>query len=320
MGASLLRASILATVSDPQPRRALRFMAYLLVTVVVLLHGAAAAGARSSALPVQVRLGSTGRPIPGRFLGLSFEVNELGSYIQEGPTFDRTISLLRPRSGGPIVVRLGGKSADDAFWDAPTLGMPSWVFEIGNDWLAQLSSLAKRDRLEVTLDLNLAVHSPAMVASFAKSASDALGPRLLALAIGNEPDLFRFQPGLDVEKVSDTIAGTLSRWTQAYSPGEYRSDYLAYARALTQAVPGPALEGPETTSPAWAWIHAMAGLRQLAPIPDSASFIRCPHAGRGTRRSTRGSFHCSQSGHQQVWPMGYAVRSSSHGDTASPCG
>jgi hypothetical protein len=104
-----------------------------------------------------------------------------------------------------------------------------------------------------------------MEASFAKSALKALGPRLAALAIGNEPDLFRFQPGLEVEKVPGTITGTSGRWAQAYSPGEYRSDYLAYARALTQAVPGLALAGPETTSPSSAWMHAVAGLRQFRP-------------------------------------------------------
>jgi len=223
VGSWLSQESILATVFGHRSVRSssaawivLRcgaaVVAYLLLSGVVFVHAAAAAGARTSALPGQVRLGSPGRRIPGTFLGLSFEVNELSSYVEEGPAFDRAISLLRPHAGGPMVVRLGGKSADDAYWDAPTLGTPSWVFEIGNDWLAQLSSLAKRDRLEVTLDLNLAVHAPAMEASFAKSALDALGPRLAAVAIGNEPDLFRFQPGLDAERVAGTIAGTRPRW------------------------------------------------------------------------------------------------------------
>ena len=117
----------------------------------------------------------------------------------------------------------------------------------------------------LTLDLNLAVHSPSMEASFARAALGALGPRLSALAIGNEPDLFRFQPGLDDERVPATVAGTLPRWTSGYSPDKYRRDYLAYARALAQAVPGVALAGPETTGPAAAWIHAVAGLGDLGP-------------------------------------------------------
>ena len=226
---------------------------------------ATAASARNSGQPVQVRLGSPGRRIPPTFLGLSFEVNELSSYTRDGLVFDRAISLLRPRAAGPMVVRLGGKSADDAYWGAPTFGAPAWVFEVDDAWLKQLSSLAERDRLDVTLDLNLAVHSSSMEASFARAALEALGPRLAALAIGNEPDLFRFQPGLDDERVPATSAATLPSWTSGYSPKRYRADYLGYARALAQAVPGVALEGPETTGPASAWIHAVAGLGSLGP-------------------------------------------------------
>jgi hypothetical protein len=242
-----------------------------IVAAYVLMGGATgdhAATARAGISPVsvQVRLTSLGRVIPQSFLGLSVEVNELSSYAQAGAVFGRAISLLRASGGGPIVLRVGGKSADDAYWDTSTRGLPSWVFEIDDGWLRQLASLAERDRLEVTLDLNLAVHSPSMEASFARAALEDLGPtRLVGLAIGNEPDLFRFQPGLNAESHAGVALGARREWTRGYSPVQYRRDYLAYARALQQAVPSVALAGPETTSPAPAWLDAVTGLGRLGP-------------------------------------------------------
>ena len=241
-----------------------------IVAAYVLMGGAtgdhaATARAGISLVSVQVRLTSLGRVIPQSFLGLSVEVNELSSYVQAGAVFGRAISLLRASGGGPIVLRVGGKSADDAFWDASTRGLPSWVFEVDDVWLRQLASLAERDRLEVTLDLNLAVHSPSMEASFARAALEDLGPQLEGLAIGNEPDLFRFQPGLNAETDAGAVRGARRQWTRGYSPGQYRRDYLAYARALQQAVPSVALAGPEATSPAPAWLDAVTGLGRLGP-------------------------------------------------------
>src|SRR5947209_10790584 len=118
----------------------------------------------SHTLTVKISLTGTSQRIPTSFLGLSVEVNELLSYVQEGAVLDRALSLLRPASGDPIVLRVGGKSADDAYWETQPLNAPPWVFEIGPDWLGQLATLARRDRLRVSLDVNLAVHSPLMAA------------------------------------------------------------------------------------------------------------------------------------------------------------
>ena len=237
----------------------------------VLLAAGAAGGetavalASTPTLPMRVRLTGRVQSIPGSFWGLSVEANELLNYVREGAVFDRTISLLRPASGGPLQFRVGGKSADNAYWKTPTSGAPPWVFGLGDDWLGQLGALARRDRLRVTLALNLAAHSPLMAASFASAADRALAPAGLAgLAIGNEPDLFGSQPGLEGERVADTVPMPTG-WTRDYSASTYRRDYREYAQALADAVPGVPLAGPETARSASEWLHVLTRLGPLSP-------------------------------------------------------
>jgi len=242
----------------------------LVVVWVLLVAGAAGsepgvARAFSPTLPMRVRLTGRVQSIPGSFWGLSVEVSELLDYVREGAVFDRAISLLRPASGGPLQFRVGGKSADDAYWNASTWGAPPWVFALGDDWLGQLAALARRDRLRVTLAVNLAVHSPLMAASFASAADRALAPAGLAgLAIGNEPDLFAGQPGLEAERVADSVPMPVG-WTRDYSASTYRRDYRVYAQALADAVPGVPLAGPETARSASEWLDVLTPLGPLRP-------------------------------------------------------
>jgi hypothetical protein len=105
-----------------------------------------------------------------------------------------------------------------------------------------------------------------MAAEFAKAAFEALGPDGLAgLSIGNEPDLFIHQPGLQRERVAATIPSTPKAWTHDYSPSSYRRDYVAYARALSAVVPGIPLAGPETAGHTHGWLSAVAALGPLTP-------------------------------------------------------
>jgi hypothetical protein len=218
------------------------------------------------ALPAELVLSNGSQRVPRAFLGISVEANELLSYVHEGPVFDRALGLMREASGAPLAFRIGGKSSDDAYWNVSTAHAPSWTFELGRRWLGQLAGLARRDRLQITLDLNLAVHSPAMEARFAKAVLGALGrSRLAGLAIGDEPDLFGHQPGLDLERISSTMRSARGRWTVGYSPAHYRADFRAYAQRLSRAVPHIPIEGPEAAGSNPFWLHSLGGLGRLGP-------------------------------------------------------
>jgi hypothetical protein len=229
--------------------------------------GEAVAVPRGRSLPARVRLSDAGsRSIPESFLGLSVEVSELSTYARAGAAVDRVLGLLRPLPASSIPLRVGGSSADRAYWQVPALAAPRWVVGLDDAWVGELAALAARDRLRVTLGLNLAVHSPAMAVSLASAVAHALGPAGLAgLAIGNEPDLFAYDPGLQRERIASTLQSTPQRWTRRYSPSGYRGDYIAYARALAGALPGVALLGPETTSAGRRWLAALGGLGRLGP-------------------------------------------------------
>lgn len=162
-------------------------------------------------MPVTVTVALTGiaHAVPDSFLGLSVEVSELESFARAGAAVDRVMSLLRARSEGPLLLRVGGRSADETYWNASTADAPRWVFAPGSEWLRLLAALVRRDDLRVTVALNLAVHSPSMASTFARAIVRALPTGGLAgLAVGNEPDLFVWQKALDQERVASTTAST----------------------------------------------------------------------------------------------------------------
>jgi hypothetical protein len=204
--------------------------------------------------------------IPPSFFGLAIEYDELGDYEAEGSLFDRALSLMQPQDGAPMVLRVGGKSGDDMYWDTATNHAPPWVFELDDQWMAQLAALVRRDDLHVMLGLNMAVHSPQMAADFAKAARAALPRRsIVGLDVGNEPDLYYLQPALQKERVASTLPSTAPDWTHGYSPADYRRDYDEYARVLTAQVPGIPLAGPDTVSSVLDWVTALGGLGAESP-------------------------------------------------------
>jgi len=231
-------------------------------------------------LAAEVSLGAGGPAVPHSFSGLSIEYNELSAYEQAGPLFDRVVGLIRPADNSPILLRIGGKSADDTYWNTPTAaGAPPWLTEVGQAWLQPLGALVRRDGFHVMLDLNLAVHAPQMAASFAQAAVKALPAGALAgLAIGNEPDLYFHQPGLDEERASSTLPTTPTNWIGSYSPTAYRGDYLAYASALAAAVPGVRIAGPEIAAARPGWLQRLlpsllGGVTQM-PNAHASELVR----------------------------------------------
>jgi hypothetical protein len=219
----------------------------------------------ASDLPAQITFTGASRRIPTSFFGLSVEYKELRTYIDSGALFRRMLSLVRPRDGSPLLVRIGGKSADHVWWGTSEK-TPKWVTTIGQQWLSRLSALISRADLEVMFDLNLAVHSPTMAARFARAAVQTL-PRssIVGFEVGNEPDLYWRQPWLEKQRVATSSSDVPRRWTGNYSPTDYARDYTAYARAVTAAAPGIPLGGPEIISSKVNWLTALSGLGRLTP-------------------------------------------------------
>jgi hypothetical protein len=230
------------------------------------IEASAYSSAVRPALAAYLQFTGGGRRIPRSFFGLSVEYKELHAYLQSGPLFDRVISLVRPRDGGPMLMRIGGKSADHVWWDSATERPPMWVSRIGETWLERLSGLVRREDLRVVLDLNLAVHSPRLSATFAQAAVQAL-PRgaVAGLEVGNEPDLYWRQPWLEKQRIRTTSSNVPLHWTRNYSAADYRRDYQDYARALSARVPGIPLGAPEIISSKLDWLAAVSGLGRLDP-------------------------------------------------------
>ncbi len=229
------------------------------------LSGAKAA-APPPPLPVYFTLGSGGVRVPSSFFGISTEYDQLVSYEKEGAPFDRALSLIRPEDGTRMLLRIGGKSADHTFWQTAPTKYPRQVIKLGPTWMNGLADLVRRDSLRVMLDLNLAVHSPSLEATFAKAAQQALpAGRLVGLEIGNEPDLYWRQPWLEKSRLDSSTKTTPNNWTVNYSPADYRRDYTSYARTLMPRIHGVPLGGPEIISNKAPWLSSIEGLGGFDP-------------------------------------------------------
>ncbi len=251
---------------ERRPLAAIGCATVIALGVLSMGAGGAARAAGTPPLPAAFTLTGGGIAVPRSFFGLSMEYNQMPVYAQEGPVFDRALALIRPQDGTRLVLRIGGRSTDHTYWETPRPQNPKHLIEIGPDWMDQLAGLVQRDGLRVMLDLNVAVHSPTLEASFVQSAIKALPRgRLMGLEIGNEPDLYWRQPWLSEGRIASTIASTPRRWAVNYNASDYRRDYVDYARTLHAKVPGIPLGGPAIISNNPPWLSAVEGLGPLDP-------------------------------------------------------
>lgn len=214
----------------------------------------------SSSAPVDVRatIGTaTSRRLPRSFLGLSIEYWDLLKLDRDPASLRRVFGLVRVPGDGPVILRVGGDSADQSYWGArsPGLRLGPWPYRLTGSWLRKLAAVTRAARLHVILDLNLAAQSASMAARFARAASRTL-PRgsLSALEIGNEPDIYHHWVDYHLPGRRGLFAAP-SGWDE-FSPSGYAAAFSRYARLLQRAVPGLPLAGPEAAYPlrdlAWA--------------------------------------------------------------------
>jgi len=223
--------------------------------------------AAPAAVTVTVSASTPGTAVPSSFLGLSTEYWALPEWSSQMPLLERVMRLLRVPGNGPMVLRIGGDSADHSFWDPHDEAMPDWAFAIAPRWLAQTSQLVRTLGLRVILDLNLITDSPVQAADWAQAAESALPHGSIAdFEVGNEPDIYTRTAWLAI------TAGTAAPRRSFAAPlpaaltaRDYVRDFNAYANSLRQVaanVPlaGPALARPHTHA---AWVPALiAGARR----------------------------------------------------------
>lgn len=186
-------------------------------------------------------------PVPSSWFGISTEYWALPLFERDMPVFERVLALLHVPGDGPLVLRIGGDSADHSFWDPRVKRMPEWAFELTPAYLARLRSLVRRDRVKLIVDLNLLTDTPLTAAAWARAAETQLPHgSIVAFEVGNEPDLYSRRYWVS------TLAGSPFRVRPLpieLSPSTYVEDFAAYARALGEHAPDIPLVGPAVAHP-----------------------------------------------------------------------
>jgi hypothetical protein len=246
------------------PRIVLSVAVLGITTITLLLvaldHDRAQGAQRARRLPAASITVSTSAPtkaVPRSFLGLSTEYWALPLWSRHLPLLERVLSLVHAPGDGPLILRIGGDSADHALWEAPTRLIADWVFDVTPAWLRETARLARQARLRLILDLNLLTASPASDAAWAATAERALPPHsIIGFEIGNEPDIYNRWYWLGM------LAGTRAAvrlLPSELSSTNYVRDFHAYARALAAVAPGVPLAGPALANPAvnGRWVSAL---------------------------------------------------------------
>jgi hypothetical protein len=263
-------SSTLARGDDSTRSRAARRLRLFGVLVAALAVLAAPSALARSAAQLRVSVGGTLRSVPRSFLGISVETSELPSYEHYLNSFARLLDVLRPPGeSAPVVLRVGGESADSSFWGSnpwAVVGAPyrqSRYIDLTPAWMAQLGALVRAAGLKVILDLNLAAHSPQMAAEVALAARKALPSRSIQdFEVGNEPDLY--QHGL----VGFTRAEPdgPNAWAFSFVPADYVTWFGAYVKAIRAVIPNAEFAGPSVISRAPQWVRELVGSSQARNV------------------------------------------------------
>lgn len=253
------------------PRRWWRWAAAALVAAVLgfvvlslaasgsgeLFGSSAAIGARAPrarhragpSAPAQVTFSSVAPivAVPRSFLGFSTEYWALPPWASQMPLLEHILSMVHVAGSGPLILRIGGDSADHSFWDPHDLPLPRWAFTIEPRWLSQAGQLVTQLGVRLILDLNLITDSPAQATVWAQAARTSL-PRgsIIALEVGNEPDIYSRHAWLTITAGRQYLGRPLP---SALTAPDYVHDFHVYAAALGRIAPHVMLAGPALARP-----------------------------------------------------------------------
>jgi hypothetical protein len=192
-------------------------------------------------MAITIRADQPQQEVPGHFLGLSVEKEQLtrGEFVPANAVLSRLLQNL-----GAGTLRVGGNSVDYAPYGPMQSQLPSdcrikkkWAFTPA--MIEEMFRFAKGANWQVIYGLNLGCFAPAAAVAEAKYAYSVSQGNLLALEIGNEPDMFAFQGYRAASTDSPSIMGKYS-----WDPSAFLKEYDAYRIALQKAIPEAGFSGP----------------------------------------------------------------------------
>jgi len=230
------RAAILgALLPDGESHHSRVFALLGLAALGFLLSGCGGALGPAT-VTVRIDRARVVRTVPRSFLGISTEWDSVGAYAGRGDGLRRLLAPLVARTGG-LALRIGGDTADQAWWDPHGRPAPPAVLQdITPATLAAVGRLARTLRGPVTLDVNLPLADPGNARALVRAAARGLPAGALdTVEIGNEPDLYTRGR---VFRVPGHVHLRLRKRVR-YGPALYRRDVLPYLSVLSRP-PQPA--------------------------------------------------------------------------------
>ena len=185
-------------------------------------------------------------PIPEDFIGLSYESLQLANPDFFAPS-DKALVGLFKRLAKHGILRIGGNTSEYTRWsptatvatgtiaDADKGSAPIPTTVITPKTLAALHGFLKATGWKLIYGLNLGTGTPAEAADEAKAVGNIMGSDLVALQIGNEPDLFSSN-GLR---------------PKIYGFDDFYKEWVAFDTAIKAEDPNAPVAGPDTC---WDWV------------------------------------------------------------------
>jgi hypothetical protein len=184
--------------------------------------------------------------IPEDFIGLSYESLQLSNPEFFSPSNKPLIGLFR-RLAKHGILRIGGNTSEYTRWDAAGAESTTIIADadkgggkiptttITPKTLRNLDGFLKATGWKLVYGLNLGTGTPAEAAEEAEAVVKIMGPDLVALQVGNEPDLFS----------SNGLRG------KDYGFDDFYKEWIAFDSAIKTRVPAAPIAGPDTC---WDWV------------------------------------------------------------------
>lgn len=185
--------------------------------------------------------------VPRSFLGLSVEYPGLTHFASYAAQFERALLLVQAPGEGPVLLRIGGDSADRTFGSPEKGRGPLFGYYLTGSWWRSLGSIVRRTGARVIIDMNLVTGRPHMIAGWAHKAETVLPEGSIAgFEVGNEPD--------EYTRSSYVKSIALGRIDPALvplnlSPMSYLVRFDSYAAVLSKVAPNVPLIAPALGKP-----------------------------------------------------------------------